>query len=450
MNRTDFSHEDSFITANLSQHRSQLEEKVRSRQASVGVIGLGYVGLPLCVHAAESGFPVMGFDVDPRKISSLRAGRSYISDVADSRLEDLMAKGIFNPGSNPSLLDEADIIIISVPTPLTQSQTPDMSYIREATRLVRECLKPGMLVILESTTYPGCTREELLPVLEQGGLSAGSDFWLAFSPERVNPGSGYSLSRTPKLVGGVTADCTGMASLFYGQFIETIVSLSSPEAAEMAKLLENVYRSVNIALVNELAMICNAMDINVWEVVDAAATKPFGFTPFYPGPGMGGHCIPIDPFYLSYKARELGMSTEFIELAGKINTRMPHYVVERVITVLNERSQCLKGASVMLLGAAYKADVSDLRESPAIKIVELLMENGARVSYHDPHVPAFSVGEQLFRSMPLDGAALAAADCVVVLTPHSAIDWAAVGRDARLVVDTRNIVPVSGGKVYSI
>jgi UDP-N-acetyl-D-glucosamine dehydrogenase len=433
-----------------SKSLSILEEKICNLKASVGVIGLGHVGLPLCLLAAEAGFKVIGYDVDSTRVSALKAQDSYLTDVDASRLAGLVSANRFFPTSDPADLVNTDVVVICVPTPLTPNQVPDLTYINEANSMLQRLLKPGMLIVLESTTYPGCTREVLKQALEQEELEVGKDIWLAFSPERVDPGCNRDIAATPKLVGGITKECTQIASLFYSKFINRLVPLSSTEVAEMAKLLENIYRSVNIALVNELAVICNRMGISIWEVIEAASTKPFGFTPFYPGPGMGGHCIPIDPFYLSWKARELGLVTEFIELAGKVNTRMPSYVVERIVAALNEHSKCMRGSSILLLGAAYKANVSDLRESPAIRVAELLLDSGAVVSYHDPHVPRFSAGGRTFKNQTLTNEALSAADCVVALTAHSAIDWEKVAKESQLVVDTRNVVPSIDRKILSI
>ena len=427
-----------------------LKEKIVERTATVAVIGLGYVGLPLCVSAAEAGFNVVGYDCDEKRIHRLKTGDNYVGDVAPSRLNAQLTSGSLIPASDPDSIAGADVIVICVPTPLNRNQVPDLSFIRQAARLAATHLRPETLVVLESTTYPGCTREEVQPELEKKGLKAGEDFWLAFSPERIDPGSGRDPASIPKLVGGISEHCTEVAALFYGQFIEQIVRLSSSETAEMAKLLENIYRSVNIALVNELAVICNRMGVSVWEVVDAAATKPYGFTPFYPGPGLGGHCIPIDPFYLSWKARELGLPTEFIELAGRINTRMPEYVVERVSAALNSRQKCLRGSRILLLGAAYKAGVSDLRGSPSVRVAELLMQSGAEVEYHDPFVANLTVSGKTFSSLPLDKQLLAGCDCAVALTAHSRIDWDMVASSAPLILDTRNIVPRGGSGIFSI
>ncbi|RJQ45387.1 MAG: nucleotide sugar dehydrogenase [Gaiellales bacterium] len=428
-----------------------LRRRIDSREAVVGVLGLGYVGLPLCIYAERSGFTVVGFDVDGDRVAQLERGESYLSDLGEAELGTALENGRFSAVSDEKGLDGADIFVICVPTPLTPNQVPDVSFLHAATETVSRRLRPGCMVIVESTTYPGCTRDDILPILEQSGLRPDVDFLLAFSPERVNPGNGMEQTRsTPKLVGGVTPASLDAASAFYRCCFTEVVELSSAEVAEMAKLLENVYRSVNIALVNELAVICNSMGISVWEVIDAAATKPFGFTPFYPGPGLGGHCIPIDPFYLSWKARELGLATEFIELAGKVNTRMPAYVVDRVTQMLNDASRSIRGSAVMIIGAAYKADVADLRESPALKVAQLLIEKGARITYHDPHVGSFMIGEAVLYSIPLTKDSLSDADCVVILTPHSAVDWELVYRNARLVLDARNVIPHDGRKSFSI
>lgn len=429
----------------------QLLDKIAGRQASVAVIGLGYVGLPLCAYAAEAGYSVAGFDVDEARVDKLKSCESYLVDISSEQLAAIRREKDFQVSAEADILAGADVMIICVPTPLTPNQVPDMTYLREAAEAVSQRLQPGGLVIVESTTYPGCTRDEIRPIIERNGLRAGDDFLLAFSPERVNPGNGAGqMTATPKLVGGITSACLKAAAEFYRSFFDEVIELSSAEVAEMAKLLENVYRSVNIALVNELATICNSMGISVWEVIEAAATKPFGFTPFYPGPGLGGHCIPIDPFYLSWKARELGLATEFIELAGKVNTHMPVYVVERLTSILNDNSRSVRGSSILMIGAAYKGDVADMRESPSLRVAEILIEKGATVSYHDPYVASFEIAGLKLDSSPLDRDALSEADCVVVLTPHNNIDWDLVYQQASLILDTRNMVPHDGKKSFSI
>jgi UDP-N-acetyl-D-glucosamine dehydrogenase len=401
----------------------------------VGVIGLGYVGLPLAVAFADEGHEVVGLDADPRKIDALAERRSYVGDVPSERLRAL--DGRLTATSRYPDLSSCDAVIICVPTPLTNSREPDVSYMVDAATSLAAVLQKGQLIVLESTTYPGTTRERLRPILEESGLAAGRDFHLAFSPERIDPGrTDFTIRTTPKVVGGLTEECTRRAVELYSQICDQVVELSSPDAAELSKLLENIFRSVNIALVNELAMLCERLDIDVWEVVDAAASKPFGFMRFDPGPGMGGHCLPVDPFYLSFKARQHDFYTEFIELAGKINQNQPQWCVRRIERALNEAGKSTKGARVVLLGASYKADVGDTRESPALKIIRLLRELGAEVAYHDPHVselPDFDLA-----SVDLD-AALAEADLVCIVTAHSAIDYQSVVDNAPLVVDFRGV-----------
>jgi UDP-N-acetyl-D-glucosamine dehydrogenase len=402
----------------------------------VGVVGLGYVGLPLAVAFAEAGADVVGLDVNPRVVERLRAGRSSIEDVPDERLAPLIGPRL-RPTTDHAELASRDAVVICVPTPLTGGREPDLAYVDSAARSLSAVLRRGQLVVLESTTYPGTTRERLLPILEESGLTAGRDFHLAYSPERIDPGrTDHTIANTPKLVGGLTDACRERAMELYGLICERLVPVSSPEAAELAKLLENIFRSVNIALVNELAMLCDRMGIDIWEVIDAAATKPFGFMRFEPGPGMGGHCLPVDPFYLSYKAREYDFPTEFVELAGKINQAQPHFCVELITRALNDAERSVKGARVLLLGVSYKAGVGDLRESPALKIARLLRGRGAEVSYHDPHVP--SVAELGLESVPLEEG-LASCDVACVVTAHPELDYERVVATAPLVVDFRGI-----------
>ena len=414
------------------------------------MVGLGYVGLPLAVTFAEAGVPVLGLDAIQSKVDQINGGTSYIEDVPSSRLEPLVAAGTIRATTSWDDLRAVDAILICLPTPLTEHREPDLSAVLGAAESLAQRLRPGHLVVLESTTYPGTTREELAPVLERGsGLRAGRDFHLAFSPERVDPGrTDWTTATTPKVVGGLTPECTRRAMDLYSIACETLVPVNSPEVAELTKLLENIFRSVNIALVNELAMLADRMGIDIWEVVDAASTKPFGFMRFDPGPGMGGHCLPVDPFYLTWKAREYDMSTEFIELAGKVNSQMPRFCVEKVARALNSRRKALNGSRVLMIGVSYKADVNDIRESPALRLIELLRGDGALVDYHDPHVE--ELAKQGMRNRPLDAAALAAADVVVVVTAHSGIDWDMVAREASLVVDLRNVVPGQDGKVWRL
>ena len=401
----------------------------------VGVIGLGYVGLPLAVAFAREGCEVIAVDVDPRKIEAIAAGDSYIEDVPSELLAEL--SGRIHATSRYAELERADAVLICVPTPLTRNREPDLGPLIEATRSLAGVLRSDQLVVLESTTYPGTTRERVAPLLEESGLAAGRDFHLAFSPERVDPGrTDFTLRSTPKVVGGLTEVCAERAEELYGLVCDHVVRVSTPDAAEMTKLLENIFHSVYLALVNELAMLSDRMGIDIWEVVDAASTKPYGFMPFEPGPGMGGHCLPVDPFYLSWRAREFDMATEFIELAGKVNQQMPYHCVAKAQRVLNDAGLSVKGARIALLGVSYKPGVGDIRESPALKIVSLLSDLGANVSYHDPHVPALS--DYGLVNTPLDEA-VADADLVVVVTAHPSIDYELVARRARLMLDLRGV-----------
>jgi len=522
----------------MAYQSTTLERRILDRSARIGIIGLGYVGLPEAVMFAQAGFAVTGFDVDSERVSKVNAGESYISDVPSETLASLvktgrlratpmpsaqcqqtagsqprkrgaaLSRGRQPAGSEPSLalnnsrtqqlnnLSDMDCLCICVPTPLRKTRDPDISYIVEAVQAIQRELRPGQLVILESTTYPGTTEEVVQPMLETAGLKAGLDFYLAFSPERVNPGDPlHPPASIPKVVGGLTAECTRIASLLYGQVVRKVLTVSSPRAAEMVKLLENTFRSVNIGLVNELALMCDRFNLDVWEIIDAAASKPFGFMPFYPGPGLGGHCIPVDPFYLSWKARSNGFEARFIELAGQVNSYMPKHVVSKVVDALNDREQSIKGSRILILGVAYKPDVSDTRESPALEIIRLLQSRGAHVHYHDPHVPELSIDGITMKSLPLNGApsttnspngvessrlhrpkqrngaasalstsggsgawrsALGASppvpgfrssdsefpvsrfDCIVIVTHHSAVDYELLVKEASLIVDTRN------------
>lgn len=417
---------------------AQLEQNIRSRAARAGVVGLGYVGLPLAVELAKAGFAVTGLDVSDAKVHQVNAGESYVLDVPSETLAPLVQTGRLRATAEFSVLRELDTVNICVPTPLRKTKDPDMSYIDAACRQIARHLHPGMLIILESTTYPGTTEEFVLPLLETSGLRVGEDFFLCFSPERVDPGNRqFHTANIPKVVGGVTAACTRLGALLYQQSLASVVPVSSPRVAEMVKLLENTFRMINIGLVNEMALMCDRMGIDVWEVIDAAATKPFGFMPFYPGPGLGGHCIPIDPFYLSWKSRQAGLEARFIELAGYINGQMPHHVVEKIQNALNDRGKPLKDSQVHILGVAYKRNINDLRESPALDVMHLLKQRGARLTYSDPFIPRFQVdGLELEAVAPEEGAA--AADCVVIITDHSAFDYAGVLARARLIVDTRN------------
>lgn len=423
-------------------HAADLKKKFASRHATVGVVGLGYVGLPTVRAMHDAGFNVIGFDIDESKIGDLLAGRAYLKHLGDDWVRELAASPRFTPTAEPERLANTDAVLLCVPTPLGEHREPDLSYVVRSTEMVAAMLRPGRLVVLTSTSYPGTTREVCGPILTGRGLVIGRDVFLAFSPEREDPGrEGVTTSRIPRLVGGVDDASTEVAAALLGAAIQQVIPVESAEVAEAAKLLENIYRAVNIALVNELKPVLASMGIDIWSVIRAAATKPFGFQTFYPGPGLGGHCIPIDPFYLTWRAHEFGHRTRFIELAGEINSAMPRRVVERVVEALNEDGKALRGADVLVLGMAYKPNVDDVRETPAAEIVKLLVERGAAVSYHDPHVPRFpSMRRYRFdlRSVPLTAERLARADCVLVVTDHAAIDWALVGRSSRLVVDTRN------------
>jgi UDP-N-acetyl-D-glucosamine dehydrogenase len=415
-----------------------LEEKIRNRTARVGIIGLGYVGLPLAMEFAKAGFSVTGIDIQESKVARLNQGESYVQDVSSDTLKKWVSGGKFRATSDFSAILDLDTINIAVPTPLRKTKDPDMSYIVSACQETAKYLTAGKLVILESTTYPGTTDELVLPMLEASGGKVGEDFFLCFSPERVDPGNPqYQTANIPKVVGGITPACTQLGALFYAQALEKVVSVSSTSVAEMVKLLENTFRMINIGLVNEMALMCDRMGINVWEVIDAAATKPFGFMPFYPGPGLGGHCIPIDPFYLSWKTKQAGIEARFIELAGYINGQMPHFVVDKIQDALNEHSKPLKGSHVHVLGAAYKRDIDDVRESPALDIILLLERRGTRVTYSDPFVSTLHLQDhQLTAQDPL--AMAEQADCVVVVTDHSGVDYAGIVDRAQLIVDTRN------------
>jgi UDP-N-acetyl-D-glucosamine dehydrogenase len=414
-----------------------LKEKIRSRQARVGIVGLGYVGLPLAVEFAKAGFSVTGIDLSEEKTRRVNAGDSYVGDIPTATLSELVKAGKIAATSDFSLVGELDTINICVPTPLRKTKDPDMSYIVSACQEIVKYFHQGMLVILESTTYPGTTDELLLPMLAKSGLEVGRDFFLCFSPERVDPGNArYQTYNIPKVVGGCTPACTEMGKLFYSQALERVVPVSSTQVAEMVKLLENTFRMINIGLVNEIAMMCDRIGINVWEVIDAAATKPFGFMPFYPGPGLGGHCIPIDPFYLSWKTRQAGIEARFIDLAGYINGQMPHFAADKVQNALNDAGKPLKGSRVHVMGVAYKRDIDDMRESPAIDVILLLKRRGAIITYSDPHVPVVRTDGIDLTAMPETAAA--GADCVVIVTDHSSFDYAALVERSKLIVDTRN------------
>jgi UDP-N-acetyl-D-glucosamine dehydrogenase len=421
----------------------RLIQKIIKRKALIGIIGMGYVGLPLVLRFCEEGFRVLGFDVDSKKVAQLRKGGSYLKSISPSRIFQFVRNGLLDATDDFSRLAKPDCIIICVPTPLTEKMEPDLQYIEKTTEAIRDHLRKGQLIVLESTSYPGTTEELILPQLESTGLKVGKDFFLAYSPEREDPGSKrFSTSQIPKVVSGVTPSCRKIATTLYGQVIQKVVPVSSPRVAELTKLLENIYRSVNIALVNELKMLSDRMGIDIWEVIEAASTKPFGFSPFYPGPGMGGHCIPIDPFYLSWKAREYDFTTKFIQLAGEINVSIPYYVVSKTVDALNERNKSIKGAKVLILGVAYKKDVDDARESPALAIMDLFQKKGATILYHDPFIPSLPTFRKYrfkLNSSPLTKPLLQRLDAVVVVTDHSQVDYPWVVRHAPLIIDTRNV-----------
>jgi UDP-N-acetyl-D-glucosamine dehydrogenase len=427
----------------MTDYKAQLLAKFESREARIAIIGLGYVGLPLAVAFAESGFHVTGIDLDARKIDALNRGESYVEDVPAATVAALVERGRLTATTDYAALAVCDAVSICVPTPLGKTGDPDISYIVSASQEVARYLHPGMVIVLESTTYPGTTTEVLLPLLEGNGqsLRAGEDFFLAFSPERVDPGrEDWTTHTTPKVIGGVTPACLQVAMAYYSSAIQTLVPVSSTEAAEMVKLLENTFRAVNIGLVNEVLLMADKLGLDIWEVIDAAATKPFGFMKFTPGPGLGGHCIPIDPLYLSWKMKTLNYTARFIELASEVNTNMPRYWVQKVQDALNDAGKPVKGSRILVLGVAYKKNISDVRESPALDIIHLLSEKGALVSYHDPHVPAFHhEGMEMASVSDLD-TALASSDCVVIATDHAAYDWARIGEHAQLIVDTRRAV----------
>jgi UDP-N-acetyl-D-glucosamine dehydrogenase len=422
---------------------TQLMNKIIQKEATVGVIGLGYVGLPLVLRFCEVGYQVLGFDVDSRKVTMLKKGKSYIKSISGSLISQHIRNGNLEVTDQFARLNEPDCILICVPTPLTEKREPDLQYIEKTTRSIRSRLRKGQLIVLESTTYPGTTEELILPELESTGLKVGRDFFLGYSPEREDPGNkGFTTSQIPKVVSGVTPSCKKTAIALYCQAIQKVVPVSSPRVAELTKLLENIYRSVNIALVNELKMLSDRMGIDIWEVIEAASTKPFGFTPFYPGPGMGGHCIPIDPYYLSWKAQEYDFATRFILLAGEINVHIPYYVVNKIQDALNRKGKSLKSAKILILGVAYKKDVDDARESPALAIMDLLQKRGAILLYHDPFIPVlppFRKYSFKLKSTPLTRSLLHRIDAVVVVTDHSQIDYEWVVTNAPLTIDTRNV-----------
>jgi UDP-N-acetyl-D-glucosamine dehydrogenase len=419
--------------------REQLKKKFADRSALIGVAGVGYVGLPLAVEKAKVGFEVVGYDRNSVRVDQVNQGLNYIRDVDDADLTQLVETGKLRATTDFGTLSRCDAIVICVPTPLTPNLDPDISYIRAVGEQIAAQLRPGQLICLESTTYPGTTEEVLLPLLEQSGLKVGEDFFLCFSPERVDPGNArYTTKNTNKVVGGVTPACRDVGGCFYQQTIVDVLEVSSPKVAEMCKVFENTFRAVNIALVNEMALLCDRLGINIWEVLDAAATKPFGIMRFDPGPGVGGHCIPLDPFYLAWKAKQYDFQTRFIELAGEININMPYFVREKVTRTLNKSGKALRGADVLVLGVAYKKDIEDWRESPAIKVMELLLKEGANIDYHDPFVPKFVEHGTQWHSIPLSKERLERADCVLILTNHSNVDYQMVVENSKVVIDTRN------------
>jgi UDP-N-acetyl-D-glucosamine dehydrogenase len=423
-----------------------LQDKIEVREAQICIIGLGYVGLPFAVEFAHLGFPVMGLDVDEKRVAAIKGGESYISDVAGDRIASLVTTGRLKTTTDYATLREADVIFICVPTPFDEMKAPDLSFIVRASEGIGSHLRPGQLIVLQSTTYPGTTEEVVLPILERSGLKAGVDFHLAFSPERINPGDKvFTVENTPKVVGGVTTWCGELARFLLAQLTPEVHVVSSPRVAEMTKLLENIYRSVNIALVNELALLSERMGIDIWEVIEAASTKPFGFMPFYPGPGVGGHCIPVDPYYLSWKAREYDFYTKFIELAAEVNQDMPYHVVSKISEGLNRQGKPLRGARVLVLGVTFKRDVDDARNSPAQRIIELLLAQEVQVTYNDPYVSQFKVGHDVFyrdeltlRSVDLSERLLAEHDCTVIVAGHTSYDYAWVVKHAPLIIDSVN------------
>lgn len=420
--------------------KKALLERISARSGRVSVVGLGYVGLPLAVEFARAGFRVTGIDVTSAKVDQINAGESYIPDIPGQVVNELVSEGLLSATTDYSALQDADAISICVPTPLRKTKDPDMSYVVAAADEIARYSHKGILIVLESTTYPGTTEEIILPRLASNGFEVGKDIFLAFSPERIDPGNKeYVVRNTPKIIGGVTSACLEVATALYGTAVDEVIPVSSTSAAEMTKLLENTFRAVNIGLVNEIAVMCDKLGLDVWEVIGAAASKPFGFMPFYPGPGLGGHCIPIDPHYLSWKLKTLNYNARFIELASEVNSSMPYFVVDKVADALNERRKAVNGSRVLVLGVAYKRDVDDIRESPALDVIHLLDEKGAEVLYHDPYVPALQhEGVPPLSSSELDDALLKAVDCVVIVTDHSTYDWARIAKHADVIVDTRN------------
>ena len=428
-----------------------LHEKIADRSAKVGIIGLGYVGLPLAVEFAKAGYASVGIDIDRIRVDSIRRGHSYILDVPEDDLRGIVSGGKLIATSDFTLLRDVDSVSVCVPTPLRKTKDPDIQYVVDATARIKEHLHPGMLIVLESTTYPGTTDEILLSEFSSTGLAVGRDFFLAFSPERVDPGNPrYGTHNTPKIIGGVTPECTRLAKELYERVVERVIPVSSTKSAEMVKLLENTFRMVNIGLVNEIAIMCDKLDLDVWEIIEAAATKPFGFMPFFPGPGLGGHCIPIDPLYLSWKLKGLNYNARFIELASEINTNMPEYVTTKVARALNRRKLAVNGSRILVLGVSYKKDISDTRESPALDIIRLLQQEGAEVSYSDPYNPEIRLDNGSLRSIAPNPENLRACDCVIIVANHSSFDYDVIARESALVVDCRNALPKGIGNVVKL
>ncbi|MBN2452737.1 MAG: nucleotide sugar dehydrogenase [Candidatus Omnitrophica bacterium] len=431
----------------------ELKKRILSRKAKIGIIGLGYVGLPLGVTFAKAGFKVHGIDIDKGRVAKIKKGESYILDVPRSELAAVTRNKSFEVTTDFSVIKALDAVIICVPTPLYKTREPDVSYIVSAVKKIKQYMKPGQIIVLESTTYPGTTEEVMLPVLEEDGLKEGEDFYLAFSPERVDPGNPkYDTKNTPKIIGGISAKSTEMARALYEQALETVVPVSSARVAEMVKLLENTFRIVNIGLVNEILLMCDKLKIDIWEVIDAAKTKPYGFMPFYPGPGVGGHCIPVDPIYLSWKARVHGFEARFIDLASHVNSKMPQYVVRKTIEGLNSEKKALNGSRVLIVGVAYKKDVKDLRESPALEIIEMLVNKGADVSYYDPFFPYLKIHNINLHCSKFSRGTFRSADCVIIVTDHTAVDYDFIVKNSKLIIDTRNVLKntVKRGKIIRL
>lgn len=432
--------------------KQTLLDKIEQKTAVIGIIGLGYVGLPLAVEFAEVGFNVIGLDVLQDKVDILNTGKSYIADIPSDRLKSLVDEGLFKATTSYDDLRHVDAISICVPTPLRKTRDPDMSYVIQAAKSVGDISHEGMLVVLESTTYPGTTEEIMVPEIARNGLKVGEDVFIAFSPERIDPGNKhYTVRNTPKIVGGITPDCTDVTHALYASAVDNVVKVSSPTSAEMVKLLENTFRAVNIGLVNEMALMCDKLGVDVWEVIEAAATKPFGFMPFYPGPGLGGHCIPVDPHYLSWKLKTLNYNARFIELASEINTSMPLYVLDKITNGLNDCSKSVRGSKVVVLGVAYKRDVNDVRESPALDIISLLRQKGADVAFVDPHVPSIRLeNDAIMKATDYSVELLQSADCITIVTDHTLFDWQEIDANSELIVDTRHVISPNGSKAKVI